>query len=209
VPVEDGAPFHDDWEKRTFGMTIAMRYLHGAPGTTDESRRTIEHLPPEVYLGASYFESWLLGSEANYQAYGLLAHDELETRRRELAAEPSAPLPQNHDPAQTGRVLAGLRAGPTHEVFDGEPSHAPGDLVVARNIHTKRHTRLPRYVRGKRGVIDCVRGAFPIPELAAERELEAEFVYEVRFEGEELWGESAEPGTCVYVQLWESYLQPA
>ena len=209
VPVEDGLPFHADWEKRTFGMTIAMRYSHGVPGTTDESRRTIEHLPPEVYLRAAYFERWLLGCEQNYEAYGLLTREELEARRRELAGEPSAPLPRNEEPEQVERVLAGLRAGPTSEEVHGEPSYSPGDAVVARNVHTKRHTRLPRYVRGKQGVVDCVRGAFPIPELAAERECEVEFVYEVRFEGEELWGESAEPGTAVYVQLWESYLQPA
>jgi nitrile hydratase len=209
VPAEDGLPFHAEWEKRTFGMTIAMRYLHAVPGTTDESRRTIELLPPDVYLRAAYFERWLLGCETNYEAYGLLTRDELEARWRELAGEPSAALPRNDDPDQIDRVVAGLRAGRTDEVFDGEPSYAPGDAVVARNIHPKRHTRLPRYVRGRRGVVDCVRGAFPIPELAAERERELEFVYEVRFEGEELWGESAERGTAIYIQLWESYLQPA
>ena len=207
--MEDGVPFHLDWEKRTYGIVIAMAYAHRVPRTTDESRYMIERLPPEVYLGAAYFERWLLGAEKNYEAYGLFSAEELEARRRELAAKPAAPLPRNTDPEQVERVLAGLRAGPTDRAFDGEPTYAPGDAVVARTIHTKRHTRLPRYVRGKAGVVDCVRGAFPLPELAAEGQRELEVVYEVRFEGEELWGDSAEPGTCVYLQLWESYLQPA
>jgi nitrile hydratase len=209
VPVEDGDSFHADWEKRTFGIVIAMAYAHRVPRSTDESRYTIERLPPDVYLGSAYFERWLLGSEANYEQYGLLGREELEARRRELAGKHSGPAPRNDDPELTARVLAGLRAGPAHNAFEGEPAYAPGEAVRARNVHTKRHTRLPGYARGKLGRIDCVRGAFPIPELAAEGERELEFVYEVRFEGDELWGESAEPNACVYLQLWESYLQPS
>ena len=34
-------------------------------------------------------------------------------------------------------------------------------------------------------------------------------LYTVRFEGEELWGPNAEPGTCAFVDLWEPYLEPA
>ena len=34
-------------------------------------------------------------------------------------------------------------------------------------------------------------------------------VYSVRFDGRELWGESAEPGHTVAIDLWESYLEPA
>lgn len=209
VPVEDGVPFHAEWEERMFGIALAMAYAHRIPRTTDESRYAIERLPPDVYLGAAYFERWLLGAEANYEAYGLFTREELEARKRELAGEQSARPPGNAAAEQAARVLAGLRAGRTHTDVDGEPSYSPGDAVVARNVHTKRHTRLPRYARGKRGRIDCVRGAFPVPELAAQGERELEFVYEVRFEGAELWGESAEPGTCVYLQLWESYLQAA
>jgi nitrile hydratase len=34
-------------------------------------------------------------------------------------------------------------------------------------------------------------------------------VYSVRFDGRELWGESAEPRASLYIDLWESYLDPA
>jgi nitrile hydratase len=30
----------------------------------------------------------------------------------------------------------------------------------------------------------------------------------VRFEARELWGESAEPGSCVQLDCFESYLEP-
>jgi nitrile hydratase len=208
VPVDDGNAFHADWEKRVFGITMAVSYAHRIPGTTDEARYAIEQLPPEIYLGSAYFERWLLGAETNYEAHGLLTRAELENRRRDLAADPGASLPASDDRGQVERVLDGLRAGPHPRQAAGTPAYAPGDEVVARNVHTKSHTRLPRYVRGKRGRIDCVRGAFPVPELAAAGERELEFVYEVRFEGEELWGDSAETATCVYLQLWERYLQP-
>ena len=33
------------------------------------------------------------------------------------------------------------------------PRLKPGDRIVVRNIHPAHHTRLPQYVRDKRGVI--------------------------------------------------------
>jgi nitrile hydratase len=33
-------------------------------------------------------------------------------------------------------------------------------------------------------------------------------LYSVRFDGRELWGDSAEPREAVYLDLWESYLEP-
>jgi nitrile hydratase len=34
-------------------------------------------------------------------------------------------------------------------------------------------------------------------------------VYAVRFEPADIWGELAEPGTVIYGELYEAYLQPA
>ena len=33
-------------------------------------------------------------------------------------------------------------------------------------------------------------------------------VYTVRFDARELWGESAPARDCVYLDLWEDYLEP-
>jgi nitrile hydratase len=33
-------------------------------------------------------------------------------------------------------------------------------------------------------------------------------LYSVRFDGRELWGESAEENERVHLDLWESYLEP-
>ena len=44
---------------------------------------------------------------------------------------------------------------------------------------------------------------------AHDRGEDPQHLYSVRFEGRELWGEAAEPGTCVHLDLFESYLEPA
>jgi len=87
---------------------------------------------------------------------------------------------------------------------------APGDAVVGRNVHPTGHTRLPRYARGKRGVIAAVRGYHVFPDTHAHGLGEQpQHVYAVRFDARELWGEAAEPRQFVYLDLWESYLDPA
>jgi nitrile hydratase len=53
-------------------------------------------------------------------------------------------------------------------------------------------------------------GAWVFPDASAHGRGECpEHAYAVRFEADELWGDAAEPGTCVYLDLFESYLDPA
>jgi nitrile hydratase len=53
-------------------------------------------------------------------------------------------------------------------------------------------------------------GSWVLPDTNAHGRGECpEHVYAVRFEGRELWGEDAEPGSCVHLDLFESYLEPA
>jgi nitrile hydratase len=84
----------------------------------------------------------------------------------------------------------------------------PGDPVVTRNVHPRGHTRLPRYARGKRGVVNRVHGAHPLADAnAAGQGPRMEPLYSVRFDAQELWGESADGRGSVYIDLWESYLE--
>jgi nitrile hydratase beta subunit len=210
VEADGGDAFHDAWERRLFGLRIALSRGRGVPPTMDAERHAVEQLAPDVYLRASYFERWLLAGEQIYVRAGLLTEEELEARRRDLAADPDAPLPSHVEPELAQLALERLRRGVSlRREIDAEPRFAPGDAVRTRTAQTTAHTRVARYVRGRRGVVDRVHGAFPLPELAAAGEERHEYVYEVRFEGEELWGESAEPATSLYTQLWESYLLPA
>ena len=54
---QDSPPFHADWEARVYALAgvLGRRGLFSG----DELRDTIESLPPERYLSASYYERWL------------------------------------------------------------------------------------------------------------------------------------------------------
>ena len=84
---------------------------------------------------------------------------------------------------------------------------AAGDTVRARCLHPAGHIRLPRYVRGRRGVIvkDC--GNHHLPDRRADSgELELQRLYTVAFTARELW--NADTPDTVRLDLWESYLEP-
>jgi nitrile hydratase len=85
-----------------------------------------------------------------------------------------------------------------------------GDRVRTKNIHPRTHTRLPRYARGRTGVIEGVRGFHVFPDSVAVGQGEnPQWLYTVLFEGRELWGESADPTLTVSIEAWEPYLEPA
>ena len=93
---------------------------------------------------------------------------------------------------------------------DTEPRFQPGDRVRTRNIHPRSHTRLPRYVRGHVGVVELLHGVNVFPDSVVRGEGEnPQWLYTVRFDGRELWGDDAEPGTNVSVDAFEPYLEPA
>lgn len=86
---------------------------------------------------------------------------------------------------------------------------AVGDRVHARGLHGSGHTRLPGYIRDRRGVVVAVRGRVPLADdrargIAAPR---IETLYTVAFEGRELWGDATEAGVSVHADLWDAYLE--
>ena len=90
------------------------------------------------------------------------------------------------------------------------PRFKAGDTVVARNINPPTHTRLPRYIRGKHGVVQHNHGGFAFADTRAHGlGDQPHHVYSVRFEARELWGDDAEPRDAVYIDLWEPYIEPA
>jgi nitrile hydratase subunit beta len=89
------------------------------------------------------------------------------------------------------------------------PRFRVGDPVVARNINPLRHTRLPRYIRGKRGVVQCNHGGFVFADTRAHGLGDhPQYVYNVRFDARELWGPESSQHDGVYIDLWESYMEP-
>lgn len=104
---------------------------------------------------------------------------------------------------ETGGELPDETLAERHE----EPRFSPGDRVVTRNLNPSGHTRLPRYARSKRGVVESLHGPFKLPDSNAHHlSIDWEPVYTVRFDARELWGDQAEPRQSVSIDLWQSYL---
>ena len=88
------------------------------------------------------------------------------------------------------------------------PRFAIGDRVAVSAAPAASHTRRPRYTWGKRGTVVGYHFATVLPERSARGERGAgEHFYTVEFDGRELWGDDAEPGTAVRIDLFESYLE--
>jgi nitrile hydratase len=90
------------------------------------------------------------------------------------------------------------------------PAFRSGDAVRARNLNPLGHTRLPRYVRGRIGVVEACHGAHVFPDSHAHGGAEdPRPLYTVRFAARELWGPDASPRDSVSLDLWEPYLERA
>ncbi|HVA40216.1 MAG TPA: SH3-like domain-containing protein, partial [Candidatus Binataceae bacterium] len=83
-----------------------------------------------------------------------------------------------------------------------------GERVIARNLNPPGHTRLPRYARGRRGVIRRDHGVFVLPDSNAHGGgAHRQHCYAVEFAGRELWGRDYPAGERVMIDLWEDYLE--
>jgi nitrile hydratase len=65
-------------------------------------------------------------------------------------------------------------------------------------------------VRGHTGIVERVIGFQVFPDSNAQGAGEnPQWLYTVRFDGRELWGDTADPTVKVSVDAWESYLERA
>ena len=199
-PEANEPVFHAEWEARCLALNRAM----GAAGawTIDEARAGIEELPPDVYLARSYYGKWALRLENMVVERGFAGADEIAAGH---ALRPGKPLKRKFDSAIVERTL-------TRGSF-GRPAPSParfkvGDRVRTKNIHPVTHTRLPRYARGRVGVVEALRGCHVFPDTSAIGAGEnPQWLYTVLFTGRELWGESADPALQVSIEAFEPYLE--
>jgi len=199
-PQSDEPVFHEHWERRVFALTLAMGAAR--KWNIDTSRHARETVPPVQYLSSSYYQLWFAGLRKLLSAAGLVGEDE-------LASGTSLRPPTAVTPLKAADVASVLARGTPY----ARPSSAParfrlGEPVRARNIHVEGHTRLPRYVRGRRGEIVRVHGTFVFPDSNAHgRGEDPQWLYTVAFTAAELWGET--DNAIVNLDLWEPYLEGA
>ena len=202
VQPEKNAPvFHSEWERRVFALTmLCMSKLD----TLDAFRHAGERMDPVEYLASSYYEHWLTSLETLAVEKGILTDQELRSGNvKETIGQAEPPLPPEAVPAVVSTGAPSNRA-------EGRltPLYERGQAVRGRNLNPMGHTRLPRYVRGKTGVIDQVHGTFVYPDTNAHQQGEQpQPLYSVRFSASELWGPTVPRADSLYIDLWEDYLE--
>ena len=203
APEKDEPVFHADWEKRALGVTLTA----GAMGhwNIDEGRHARETLHPADYYASSSYQIWIKGLEKLLQRHGFVSQEELtEGRALVEGTKPKRVLAAADAPATMARGTPYSRPIASAAKFE------TGQRVRTRNFHPAGHTRLPRYARGKVGVVETVQGGFVLPDTNAHgRGENPEWVYTVVFDAAEIWGDSADPTLTVSIDAWESYLEPA
>ncbi len=201
TPEPVGQLFHEPWEREALAITLAM----GATGTwnIDMSRSARETLAS--YPSLTYYELWIAGLERLLVEHGLVSLDELSAGRMLHPAMAVARVLKASD------VVAALAKGsPTQR-----PTTTPARFSVGQSVRTRadeadRHTRLPRYARGRLGHIEGIRGVHVFADTNAHGLGEQpQWLYTVSFSGRELWGTESSADLTVSIDAWESYLEPA
>jgi nitrile hydratase len=199
---QDEPVFHADWERRIFALNMAsLAFL----GPVDRARHAIERMSSFDYLTTSYYEHWIAAILTMAKDLGYLTDQEIESGR----VGHTKPLPH---PAPSAAMIEGLVRGgmpANRDDVHTRPAFGVGATVRARHIEIAGHTRLARYVRGKVGVVTALHGCHVFPDTVAhDRGEHAQPLYTVRFEARELWGDNVDRRDCVYIDLWEAYLEP-
>jgi nitrile hydratase beta subunit len=191
------------WEGRVDALDRAMRAWR--KWNLDAHRHALEQLRPVDYLRMSYYERWLHRLEVQVVKYGFITQEEIESG----TPSPGGPKPS---PALTLATSARwlTRGIPSSHDPQVRPRFSVRQRVRARNINPTGHTRLPRYARGKAGVIVRDHGVYLFPDTNAHFQGEKrQHVYSVRFTATELWGDMASPRDSVHLDLWDDYLERA
>lgn len=205
APEKEGEEplWHAAWEARMFGMRRGGTLPPGY--NIDRWRHVRELIPPDLYLQRSYYDHWCMSFIAALLDGGWATEEEIASGH---AAPGGAKRNDAMRPDQVGQ--AQKTGGRFVRALDAPPLFAIGQRVRTRNINPTGHTRLPRYVRGKVGIVQLHHGGHVFPDSNAHKAGEApQHLYTVAFPFRELWGPDASAVDEACADLWESYLEPA
>ena len=199
---EPDEPFHQPWEGRMWGIARAFGGVSG--WSIDWWRHGRELIDPVDYLTRPYYDQWM-------QNYAALLVDSGVATVDEVACGHASTAPAATKPPMTRADVAVAKAAMARfdRPIDAAPAFAAGDRVRTKALGSAGHTRLPGYARGRTGVIHACHGGHVLPDASARGEERAEPLYSVVFEAAELWPEAGGRRERVFIDLWESYLEPA
>jgi nitrile hydratase subunit beta len=201
----DGKAFHEEWQARAWAMCMCMfAGWRGNPEvwTLDWFRHVRERIDPIDYLTRNYYDQWVQSLAATLIDNGTIRLEELSagsrTRETSATAEESTKSGGTAEKSLTDR----------DEFTGGEPAFSVGQRVRTKMSITAFHTRLPAYVRGRIGVIEDYHGFQPLADASARGVIKLEPLYTIAFEVASLWPEAQARQERVFVDAWESYLEP-
>src|SRR6267154_2187546 len=182
--------FVQDWEKRIFGIHVAMMALStqlSLPATPSkfktvwtwaDLRKGAESLNPFDYFKFRYYEKWLGGISGYFVEKGYITEAELDARTQQILQNPSTAPKQGGDPAI--------------------------DQLFVKNVPSVEHTRLPGFLRNRTGVVDTVYPASYtyLTSTGPDGVGDAMPVYCVRFDPEEIWKGNADKNVAIYADLF-------
>ncbi len=86
-PEQNEPVFHDEWEKRVFGMFFGL--FAAGQINVDRLRHAIEGMGNLHYLESSYYEHWLSAFETMLAENGTVTEADIQARMAELSKESS------------------------------------------------------------------------------------------------------------------------
>ena len=198
---KDEPVFHASWEGRIYALNRALRAWR--KWSLDTDRHALETMPPLDYLRMSYYERWVHRLEAQVVSYGFVTRDELQSGRPAPGSVRATPVFTLATASRwLNRGIASSREPAVRPLFK------VGQRVRARNINPTGHTRLPRYARGKAGIVMRDHGVYVFPDTNAHFQGEKrQHVYSVRFTARELCCDGASQRDSVYIDIWDDYLE--
>jgi nitrile hydratase len=217
--------FVEDWEKRIFGVHVAMMGLSNHLGsavppypiddvptalkdewTWADLRTGAEAMNPFDYFKYRYYEKWLGGITQFFLDKGYITEEELAER----IADFSPPSGDEGDAGIDDQVIAYLRLGDSPRRDVAHPKFAVGSAVRIANVPADAHSRLPGYLRGHVGTVERVfEGDYAYFCHTGDGIGDPMPIYIVAFEPTDIWGPRAEDGPlALYAELFEAYLEP-
>jgi nitrile hydratase len=176
-------------------------------------RTGAEGMQPFEYFKYRYYEKWLMGISQFFVDRGYVDADELATLTEHYRAHPDAPLPARPNPPLKEQVVRYLHHGDSGLRTPPAPAHfTVGETVYVADPAAADHTRLPGFLRNKKGTVtEVYPGAFEYFVSTGQDGLSGpQHVYCVSFNASDIWGaDKSEPHTVIYADLFEAYLKPA
>jgi nitrile hydratase len=197
LPQRDqGRVLKEEWERQVWGLLLGSNI----PGVG----ANIQDIPPALYLSMPYYARWLYAREQSLLASGLVTEEELRNPDGPI----TMPTIPNFQPASPEEAVARLKQdASSQQKATMKPLFSVGQTVTVKNEHPAWSTRVPRYVRGRRGVVQKDHGVYPfrdaVPNYAQRR---LQHLYTLRFTGRDLWGCRGHLKDRIFVELWDDHL---